>query len=453
MAALVGMPLAVTAVGYGTDAHAQSSPAVTSTAVVPTTTVPITRSVEPITYESLNQPYVPATRDAVSVDPSLAGVRERVHPEYTPLGARLGSFIFYPDLIARVAYDSNITAVGTNEKADTYFLIAPSFKLQSDWVRHALTVDGFLESASYVNYSNADYTNYGIGSSGRLDITPDSTLTGFARYLRGHQLPGEGPTEDEIESPLGFDRTTAGVRWDNQFNRIQTALSFDFLDNQYDSWLDGAPTDQGYRNGQTYTTTGRIAYEISPMTSVFTSAAYEWSDFENSLYDGDEITARVGLNFEPSRLLRGQVYVGYIDWTSDSGYLDDISHFNFGADLAWFATPLLTVTFSADQNVEASNQAGGSSILVNEAGVRFDYEFRRNVIFAGWFNYNHQDYEDYPRTDEKFIYGTSINYLINRYARAGVEYRYTDFTSNYNGIDGVEDYTRSVVLGTLRLAY
>lgn len=82
--------------------------------------------------------------------------------------------------------------------------------------------------------------------------------------------------------------------------------------------------------------------------------------------------------------------------------------------------------------------------------MRADYELRRNIIVSGIFAYKEQEYEGNDRTDNKYTYGASLRYLINRYLTSTLNYRYTDFTTN--GID-VDDYNRSVVTAGLKLQY
>jgi hypothetical protein len=406
--------------------------------------------------------YPPSTRDAEEVDPALASVRSRPREDYRPIGVPVGSFIFYPELRTSLSYDSNITASGSDPKSDWIFVVKPIAQLQSDWLRHYLAFDAFYESGNYFKYSDGDYQNYSFGTQGRLDISRDTYVSGYARYLHGHELPGDGETDTDIALPLPFDRTTAGVKFDNRFNRMWTVAAFDFQDTEYADTLDGAPTFQDYRDGQTYTAWGRIGYDISPLTSVFVGASYAWGEFDDTDFNGKQYTVTTGLKFEPSRLMRGEAFVGYKSWTSDSGDLDDVSGVTYGVNLAWFVTPLVTMTFTGNQTVDSSNYTPGppyddtligSSVLTSNAGVRVDYEFRRNILLGSWFAYQNQDYGDYPRDDDKYTYGASLTYLINRYWTAGLQYTYTDFSSNFNGINGVEDYTRNVVMGNLKLAY
>jgi hypothetical protein len=274
--------------------------------------------------DALAADYPPSSRDRVEVDPRFAGVADRPQPDYSPVGVRWGSFLFYPALLSSVSYDDNITAVGTNEKADWIFKFRPTLDIKSDWSRHYLSFAIGAESATYANYSSADYVDYFAGGKGRLDITPDMSVSSFLNYLHGHETPGDGQTFNEVTVPVAFDRVDGGIKLDNRFNRLWTSSGFSFRWEDFDEFADGEFIDQTYRNDTTYDAFARVGYDISPLTSVFTQFAYEWTQFEDSLYDGDQYTAAVGLKFEPSRLLRGEFYVGYLDWTSDSGFLDDV---------------------------------------------------------------------------------------------------------------------------------
>ncbi|MCS0496094.1 outer membrane beta-barrel protein [Ancylobacter sp. MQZ15Z-1] len=387
----------------------------------------------------------------------MAPVADRKPEGYDPVGVPVGSFIFLPSLYLAGGYDSNITASGTNVKDDAVLTVRPAFELKSDWLRHFLSFDGYFQSGSYASYSDADYQNWSLGSRGRLDVTQDFELMGYARYAHLNELPGDDETNTGLTSPLPYDRTTAGVGFRKEFNRLWTTGTFDFRDRDYDNFLDGAPTDQSYRDGQTYQVSGRVGYDISPLTSWFVGGSYYWYDMQDVNYDAEEYDVVTGLKFEPSRLLRGEAYVGYRDWSTDNGYLNGASGVTYGADLNWFVSPLATVTFTALQEVLTSNYIYdgimGSAVTSNEVGVRLDYELRRNIVLSGWFNYQNQDYEEYPRNDDTYFMGAELRYLINRYATATLNYSYTDFDTNFDNINGAEDYNRSVVTAGITLTY
>lgn len=387
----------------------------------------------------------------------MAAVKARMPDGYQPQGITLGAFQLLPSLGINGGYDSNITATNVNPKEDWLLLVRPAALLESTWMRHYLAFDSYFESGSYAKYSDADYQNYSVGARGRYDISADMELSSYVRWSHLNELPGDDEVDTGIQEPLSYDQTLAGVALYKKFNRLWARAQFDFQDRDFENYLNGAPTDQAYRTGQTYTTGGRIGYEISPLTSVFVGGSYIDYDMEDDNYDASEWKAITGLQFEPSRIMRGEAFVGYGEWTSDSGYLDNVPKFTYGGVLEWYTTPLLTTTFTASQEVLTSNYYYngeiGSAVLSSNFGVRMDYELRRNIVLSGWFNYQNQDYYDFPRDDDTYVAGAAVKYLINRYVTAQLNYTYTDFDTNFNGINGAESFTRNVVMGGVTLKY
>lgn len=400
----------------------------------------------------------PSYRPAVEVDPARAGVLDRAPVNYLPLGVPIGSFVLFPTLDLETGYDSNITASNADEKESWLFTVRPAFDLRSDWARHFLAVDGYFESTSYARYSEADYENYGAGTRGRIDVTGDFNIGGYARYAHLNELPGEDETNvNNLGNPLPYDQVTAGASFDKQFNRIWTTGAFDFRYRDFDNWLDGEPTDQSYRDGNDYRLSGRVGYEISPLTSLFVGGSYHWFNMQNADYNATEYKAIGGVQIEPSRLTRGEAFIGYYNWSSDNGYLQGNSGLTFGANLQWFLSPLVTATFTAGQQVLTSNYEydgiSGSAVVSSSAGIRLDYEFRRNIVLSGWFDYLNQDYDAYPRVDNQYVVGAELRYFINRFSVAKLNYSYTDFDTNFNNINGAESYIRNLFSAGVTLAY
>ncbi|WP_428031581.1 outer membrane beta-barrel protein [Ancylobacter sp.] len=400
----------------------------------------------------------PSYRPAVEVDPARAAVMDRQPVNYLPLGVPVGSFVLFPTLKLETGYDTNITAANKNEKESWLFTVRPAFDLQSDWARHFLAFDGYFESTSYASYSNADYENYAGGARGRIDVTGDFNIGGYARYAHLNELPGDDETNvDNLGDPLPYDQITAGVSFDKQFNRIWTTGGFDYRDRDFANYLDGEPTDQSYRDGSDYKFAGRVGYELSPMTSVFAGGSYQWFDVEDKNYNSSEYRVITGIQLAPSRLTRGEAFIGYYDWKSENGYLDGSSGLTFGGNIQWFISPLVTATFTAGQQVMTSNYEydgiTGSAVVSSNAGVRLDYEFRRNIVISGWVDYLNQDYDEFPRVDNQYVIGAELRYSINRFSIAKINYSFTDFDTNFDNINGAEDYVRNMITAGVTLAY
>ncbi len=72
--------------------------------------------------------YPPPQNEANIADPGLSSVMARDRPDYDPGGVRLGSFVFYPKLLTSISYDDNVTAVGSDPKADWIFVATPELQ-------------------------------------------------------------------------------------------------------------------------------------------------------------------------------------------------------------------------------------------------------------------------------------------------------------------------------------
>ena len=81
----------------------------------------------------------------------------------------------------------------------------------------------------------------------------------------------------------------------------------------------GAPGGQTYdfsaRNG-TYTSySGRVSYGVSPAVAVFVGGLYDQSfrpEFDNESQNADGVNIAGGVNFDLTRLARGEIAVGYL---------------------------------------------------------------------------------------------------------------------------------------------
>ena len=96
-----------------------------------------------------------AAPDVYARDEGLA-VRSRPHPEYDPLGVRLGAFLVFPRLVATVEGDDNILATPTNTVSDAVFAFAPGFLARSDWNQNAVSLDANLVARQYVAHTAQD---------------------------------------------------------------------------------------------------------------------------------------------------------------------------------------------------------------------------------------------------------------------------------------------------------
>jgi hypothetical protein len=138
-------------------------------------------------------------------------VANRARPELDPLGVRMGSFLFFPQLGVAARYDDNLFASETGEIDDTITVVSPEFRLQSDWNNHALNFVAGAEAGYYADNSTEDYVDYFAGADTRLDVTRASKISASAMYSILHEARGDPEADDAALEPTDYSRLAAGV--------------------------------------------------------------------------------------------------------------------------------------------------------------------------------------------------------------------------------------------------
>jgi len=116
--------------------------------------------------------------------------------------------------------------------------------------------------------------------------------------------------------------------------------------------------------------------------------------FDRSFYQRDSSGgyAKGGTSFEFSRLLTGEVSIGYAARNYVDPRLNRLDGLLTSASLIWAATPLTTAKFYADTQIAETTLAGTSGVLVHTYTFEVDHDFRRWLTAIGRFTYGTLDY-------------------------------------------------------------
>jgi hypothetical protein len=157
----------------------------------------------------------------------------------------------------------------------------------------------------------------------------------------------------------------------------------------------------------------------------------------------------VGSTFELSRLLTGDIAIGYTRREYDDPRLQVLDGIIGKGSLTWTATPLTTVKLTAATTVGESDQAGVSGVLYRDLGLQVDHSFRRWLIGTLKGGFGIDDYVGSPRTDHRYYFGAGLTYKLNRFVQVKGEARHEWLDSSQT----VNDYSANVFLLSLRVQY
>lgn len=349
-------------------------------------------------------------------------VTQRVRPDYEALGVRAGAFLVFPRLELSAETRSNIYATGAGEVDDTLLHVRPELVVESGWSRHFLSAYARGSINRYRDHEDEDTEDFGIGTTGRIDVTRQANIGFGADYLHAFEprtapsapRNAAAPTElDSVQTYLSASRSSGHVKLTGRADW----RAFDYADGRDGL---GAEIDQDNRDRNVASLSGRADFAISPDTAVFFQATGNTRTYDaastaaapNRDSSGSEFL--FGANFELSAVMRGEIAAGYLQQGFDEAAFDDVEGLGARARLEWFPSELTTVNLAAGRTVEDAPISGVGAFVSSSASIGLDHELLRNLILNARLTWSRDEYEGVDREDARLGANIGGAYLINR---------------------------------------
>jgi len=383
--------------------------------------------------ESANKaPMAPAMAGTVAGQPPRKRLRIDDDP-FSAVGDYAGGFLIKSAVELSGGYDTNPgrTAV---PKGSPFYVVAPEFLAVSDWELHAVVadlrgsftgygntfppVDGVVSSAP-TSVDRPDFTGH---IDGRLDVSHDTRLTSQLRLRVATDNPGSpniqaGLARYPVYATLGG---TFGV--DQNFNRLQLSAggTVDRTSYQNSVLTDGEVTSNDDRDFNQYGGVGRVSYDLLPGLKPFGEIEgdsrvhdllFDRSGFQRDSSGG---YARAGTSFESTRLLTGEISLGYAARNYVDARLSRLQGMLVASSLVWSATPLTTAKFYSATSIDETTVPGVSGVLTHTYTFEVDHDFRRWLTAIGKFTYGTYDYQGDGRFDRTYSLEGDMIYKMTR---------------------------------------
>jgi hypothetical protein len=247
-------------------------------------------------------------------------------------------------------------------------------------------VDGVVSSAP-TNVDRPDFTGH---VDGRVDVTEDTHILSEVRLRVATDNPG---------SP-----------------NVQAGLA------KYPIYttLDGTLSSNDDRNLNQYGGIGRASYELTPALKPFVEVEGDSRvhdlPIDNSGYARDSTGgyAKAGTSFEFTRLLTGEISIGWEARNYVDPRLDRLQGLLTASSLTWTATPLTTAKFYSTTSIDETVVAGVSGVLTHTYTFEVDHDFRRWLTAIGKFTYGTLDYQGDGRSDKTYSLEGDLIYKMTR---------------------------------------
>lgn len=386
--------------------------------------------------------------------------RKRKRPEedpYAPLGLRLGNVILRPAITGSGGYDSNPSRVSGQSKGSLFSRTEGELGIQSDWNVHELT--GMLRGgySRYYRDDSASRPDAEGNMSLRLDATRDTRILLESRLRLDTQRPGSPDLTAAVQGrPITWNYgASAGVTHD--INRLQFTLrgSVDRQDYEDADLSNGRKLSQADRNQTQYGLRLRAAYEVTPGFKPFVQAEVDTRQFDEKvdssgyMRSSDGYTARLGSTFEISRMLTGEISVGYQDRKYEDGRLRNLRGFVGDAAILWTPTPLTTVTLRGTSELGDTTIAGSSGTTARRVNLEVAHALRRNLTVTGFAGYGRTEYDGQDLREDVATIGARLEYKLTRTFSVRASFTHERLNSTNQG----SDYTANVAQVGLRVQF
>jgi len=142
------------------------------------------------------------------------------------------------------------------------------------------------------------------------------------------------------------------------------------------------------------------------------------------------------------------MYLGYLQQNFKAP-LHSVSGFDFGSQLDWYVTELMTVHLNTTRILSDTTIAGASSEDQRTIQASVDYELLRNLILQANFGYENDIFSGATRRDHITTFGFGGNYLLDRRISLYVHYDHSGRDSTVSGTN----FTDNLLSAGITLQY
>jgi hypothetical protein len=352
---------------------------------------------------------------------------------FGPTGVYAGSFLVKSAVELWGGYDSN-PARFTTPRSSAFYTVSPELVATSDWSRHSVIVDlrgsftGYdktfpatdsLISPAPVNIDRTDFTGK---VDGRLDVSKDTRINSELRLRVGADNPGSPNIQAGLSKYPLYTTVGGTLGAEQDFNRLRVSLNgtADRTTYQDSQLTNGESTTNDDRNFNQYGGVARVGYEVLPGLKPFGEVGIDTRKHDTLIdrsgfqRDSNGGYAKAGSTFEFTRLLTGEVAVGYGMRSYTDPRLEKLEGLLTSASLVWVATPLTTAKFIASSSLDETTLPGVPGVLTRTYTFEVDHDFRRWLTGIGKFTTGTLDYQGSGRLDHIYSLSGDLIYKLNR---------------------------------------
>ncbi|WBH18088.1 outer membrane beta-barrel protein [Sphingomonas radiodurans] len=382
------------------------------------------------------EPPITTQRSVFARDAQVA-VADRMLPAFSAEGVTVGAFDVYPGISIGGLYTSNVLANNARRRSDTALVVRPEVTVRTSAGPYQVTAFARGDFRQYV-YHSSESTEEGLaGVQGSVAVGTLSRVTAGVSYgsLINPRFSADSPVD--AAKPLEYTvlNAFAGGTIEQASTRVIVRADLSTVRFRDAPRVGGGTLFTRDRDRTRLGGLLRLERSISPALSVYGAATANRVDFRLPTLgtisrDSTGYGVYVGTSFEATRLVRGDIRVGYIRQTFNNGAFRPIQGLGALGTVTVFPNPLWTLTARVESTIEDSGVPGTGGVLRRGASLRADHELRRYLIATLEGGYNRDNYRGLTRRDDLPFAGARVTYLSRGHWNAQLGYRYLSRSCN-----------------------
>lgn len=367
-------------------------------------------------------------------------VASRAHPEYDPIGVRLGLLTLRPDLTAGIGYDDNVT--GTSHARGSV-LFNSAARVQADYALPGTPIVAAVSADDwqYPDQGRQSYTNWTAGIGATHAFGQDSLTIG-ATHLSLNQTPRDLDVP-VLGGSVAYRVDDTRVSWRSVFGRAALVPGlqvswYDFDNGQFSADGGSVTYDQSYRNRVVYTPSLQAEWEFAPRRKAIVVlrdavARFNAGAAGTPLQDFNDVTVQGGLIYELSGALTFRALAGFEHRQFTDARLRTIDAPVAEGAVTWTPTGLTTVEVALGRTIQNSSSDETSGFTSTTLRLSVDHELLRNVILTGGLRFSGNDYARNAGSQYFVAADAGISWRLSRRVRLAAEYRFASRSSSFTG--------------------
>ena len=352
-------------------------------------------------------------------------VAERPHPEFAPIGGRLGSFFLLPTVDAALQLDDNILGTDRDRQRDLIASARVGAALESRWSRHALEVDGYGRTVRYADHRSQDADAFGGHALGRYDLGHDARVQLDLSYDDQPEDRLDANASAESLRPIHYRQFAAIGRYDRRLGPLAATLrlqhlALDFNDGRTAA---GATVDQRFRDVVQDVVTAIVRHDTAGGGAIILAGQHDVLRYpRDGSLDRNSAGYRVevGAGLQLTSLVQAEVRLGYLTRRNDNPLLRNAGGLSLYANAVWTPTPRVSIRLVANRDVEPAGSISASGNLRAQATLSATYEVLRNLLVTPSARYARIDLIGLPGgNDEAEARLDGVFHLSRRYRLTG----------------------------------